>query len=76
MPTIESRSMNGRGQAEEQVLWWWQIWLLSTSAFLNTRSYLPTPLEERSFLFSFLLLPPLPLFLSHFCPAFPPDSFI
>lgn len=53
MPTIESRSMNGRGQ----VLWWWQIWLLSTSAFLNTRSYLPSPLEERSFLF--YLSPPL-----------------
>lgn len=59
MPTIESRSMNGRGQAEEQVLWWWQIWLLSTSAFLNTRSYLASPLEERSLLFSILLLPPL-----------------
>lgn len=45
------------------MLWWWQIWLLSTSAFLNTRSYLPSPLEERSFLFSFLLLCPLPLSL-------------
>lgn len=58
VPTIESRSVNGRGgQAEEQVLWWRQIWLLSTSAFLNTRSYLPSPLEKRSFLFFFLLLP-------------------
>lgn len=61
MPTKESRSMNGRGQAEEQVLRWWQIWLLSTSAFLNTRTYLPSPLEERSFLFSFLPLPSHPL---------------
>lgn len=52
------------GQAEEQVLWWRQIWLLSTSAFLNTRSYLPSPLEERSFLFSFLLLPVLHLSLA------------
>lgn len=36
-------------------LCWWKIWLLSTSAFLNTHSYLPSPQEERSFLFSFLL---------------------
>lgn len=37
------------------MLCWWKIWLLSTSAFLNTHSYLPSPQEERSFLFSFLL---------------------
>lgn len=54
------------------MLWWWQIWLLSTSAFLNTRSYLPSPLEERSFLFSFLLLRPLPLSLAlSFLPSLP-----
>lgn len=51
------------------MLWWWKIWLLSTSAFLNTRSYLPSPLEERSFLFS----RPLPLIPA---PAFSPNSFI
>lgn len=54
-PTIESRSMNGRGQAGQQVLCWQKIRLLSTSAFLNTPSYLPSPQEERSFLFSFVL---------------------
>lgn len=59
------KSVNEWGeQAEEQVLWRWQIWLLSTSAFLNTRSYRPSSLEERSFLFSFLLLPPFPLSLA------------
>lgn len=44
------------------MLWWRQIWLLSTSAFLNTRSYLPSPLEKRSFLF-FLSPPASPLSL-------------
>lgn len=56
------------------MLWWRQIWLLSTSAFLNTGSYLPSPLEKRSFLF-FPFSSRLSR-LSHFCPAFPPDSFI
>ncbi len=66
IPTIESRSMNGRGQADQQVLCWWKIWLLSTSAFLNTQSYLPSPQEERSFLSSFLLCIPVlsPLLIS------------
>lgn len=51
------------------MLWWRKIWLLSTSAFLSTRSYLPSPLEERSIHFSFLLLCPFPLSPSHSCPS-------
>lgn len=48
-------------------LCWWKIWLLSTSAFLNTHSYLPSPQEERSFLFSFLLGITVLSASPHFC---------
>lgn len=41
------------GAGRRAGLCWWKIWLLSTSAFLNTRSYLASPPEERSFLFFF-----------------------
>lgn len=65
--TIESRSMDGRvvgeggggggGVREERTgPCRWEIWLLPTSAFLNTGSYLPSPPEERSFPFFPLLL--------------------
>lgn len=58
----------------------WEIVLLSTSAFLNTRSYLPSPPEERSFPFfpfSPLRRPALSLSSSHPHPqatASPPPS--
>lgn len=46
------------------MLWWRKIWLLSTSAFLNTHGYLPSSLEERSIHFSFSPPAPLPFSLS------------
>lgn len=66
--THNRKSVNEwEGASGLEGLCWWKIWLLSTSAFLNTHSYLPSPQEERSFLFSFLLgitvLSPSP----HFC---------
>lgn len=46
------------------MLWWWKIWLLSTSAFLNTQlSSLSTGEEVISFFFSSLHHHPL-LFIS------------
>lgn len=61
------------------MLCWWKIWLLSTSAFLNTHSYLPSPRKERSLVFSFSHRHPLSLSCPpphHSAPAFPPVSFI
>lgn len=85
--TIESRSMDvrvvvvvekgGAGKERERTgPCRWEIWLLSTSAFLNTRSYLPSPPEERSFPFSPpfspLRRPALSLSSSHPTPKPPP----
>lgn len=69
------------GAGRRAGLCWWKIWLLSTSAFLNTRSYLASPPEERSFLFSFLLCITLFSPSPHLrfpppAPAFSPISFI
>lgn len=59
------------GAGRRAGLCWWKIWLLSTSAFLNTHSYLPSPPEERSFLFFFSPLhhPPLSLSSSPLSPS-------
>lgn len=44
--------MNGKGGWRVQVLCRWKIWLLSTSAVLNTGTYLSPPQSERSLLFA------------------------
>lgn len=85
--TIESRSMDvrevvvekGRAGKERERTGpcRWEIWLLSTSAFLNTRSYLPSPPEKRSFPsfpFSPLRRPALSLSSSHPTPKPPLSS--
>lgn len=71
--------MNKKGQADYQVLCWWKIWLLSTSAFLNKQlsplspggeviSFFFSPLHHHPVLSSFQLSPS--------ALAFSPTSFI